>query len=256
MNQIFDRSNLGSKSYFQDATLKMRNLFGLVLSTSLIIACGPQPKEQASVEAAETIEDAVEEIASAPKNLTYLAINHDVEDWETWKAAFDAHEPKRKENGMDVAALFRTEENKNDVWVVLRTQDHESARAFASSEDLKTVMKDNGVMGEPEFAYLDNKWLAEDESDLHSYLAIVHEVADYASWRDVFDEMEASRKESGLELRGISVSNDNPNKIWCLFALEDVGMAKEFCGSDEFKRSLEKAGVTEEPSILYLASAK
>ncbi len=235
-----------------DSTLKIRNNFYLVLSTSIIIACGPQPKEQASeVTVGETTEDVVEETAS----VTYLAINHDVEDWETWKTAFDAHEPTRKENGMDVAALFRTEENKNDVWVVLRTKDHESAKTFASSEDLKTVMKENGVMGEPEFAYLDNKWLAEDEPEFSSYLAIVHEVADYASWKEVFDEMEASRKESGLELRGISVSNDNLNKIWCLFALEDVGMAKEFCGSDKFKQNMEKAQVSEEPRMIYLASA-
>ncbi len=232
-----------------DSTVKMRNLFCLVLSTSLIIACGPQPKEQVS-------EGAVEETASAPKNVTYLAINHDVEDWEIWKAAFDAHETKRKENDMEVSALFRTEENENNVWVVLRTKDHESGAAFASSEDLKTVMKENGVLGEPEFVYLDNKWFAEGEAEFPSHLAIVHEVADYASWKSVFDEMEASRKESGLELRGISVSNDNPNKVWCLFACKDMAMAKEYCGSDEFKQNMEKAGVTEEPSILYLASAK
>ncbi len=239
-----------------DSTVKMRNLFCLVLSTSLIIACGPQPKEQASEKAVETIEEAVEETASAPKNVTYLAINHDVEDWEIWKAAFDAHEPIRKENDMEVSALFRTEENENNVWVVLRTKDHESAAAFASSEDLKTVMKENGVLGEPEFSYLDNKWLAEGEPESSSYLAIVHEVADYDSWKNVFDKGEPARNEHGFELRGISVSNDNPNKVWCLFALKDIAMAKEYCGSDEFKQSVEKAGVTEEPSILYLASAK
>ncbi len=72
-----------------DSLLKMRNLFGLVLSTSLIISCGPQPKEQAAEGA--TTEEAVEEPASAPQNVTYLAINHDVEDWDTWKAEFDAH---------------------------------------------------------------------------------------------------------------------------------------------------------------------
>jgi len=239
-----------------DSLLKMRNLFGLVLSTSLIIACGPQLKEQASEQAVEeTIEEAVEETASAPKNVTYLAINHDVEDWEIWKAAFDAHEPIRKENDMEVSALFRTEENENNVWVVLRTKDHESAAAFASSEDLKTVMKENGVLGEPEFSYLDNKWLAEDEPESSSYLAIVHEVGDYASWKSVFDEMEASRKERGLELRGISVSNDNTNQIWCLFTLEDVGKAKEFCDSDKFKQNMEKAKVTVEPRMIYLASA-
>ena len=231
-----------------DSLLKMKNIFGLLLSAGLIIACGPQPKEQAA--------EGVEEPASAPQNVTYLAINHDVEDWETWKAAFDAHEPNRKENGMEVSALFRTEENNNNVWVVLRTKDHESAAAFAYSEDLKIVMKESGVLGEPEFAYLDNKWFAVGVAEFLSNLVIVHEVADYHSWKNVFDESEAFRKESGLELRGISVSNDNPNKVWCLFALEDIAMAKEYCGSDEFKQNMEKAGVTEEPTILYLASAK
>jgi len=231
-----------------DSTVKMRNLFCLVLSTNLIIACGPQPKEQAS-------EDAVEETASAPKNVTYLAINHDVEDWETWKAAFDADEPNRMENDMEVSALFRSEENENNVWVVLRTKDHESATAFASSEDLKTVMKENGVMGEPEFVYLDNKWFAEGESEFPSHLAIVHEVADYDSWKNEFDKGKPARNENGFELRGISVSNDNPNKVWCLFACKDMAMAKEYCSSDVFKQRMEKAGVIEEPRILYLASA-
>ncbi|MCH7515141.1 MAG: hypothetical protein IH947_14545 [Bacteroidetes bacterium] len=231
-----------------DSLLKMRNLFCLVLSTSLIIACGPQTKEQAS-------EDAVEETASAPQNVTYLAINHDIEDWETWKAAFDAHEPNRMENDMEVSALFRSVENENNVWVVLRTKDHESAAAFASSEDLKTVMKENGVLGEPEFVYLDNKWFAEGEVEFPSHVAIIHEVADYDSWKNEFDKGKPVRTENGFELRGISVTNDNPNKVWCLFACEDITMAKEYCGSDEFKQSLEKAGVTEEPRILYLASA-
>jgi len=236
-----------------DLLLKMRNLFGLLLSAGLIIACGPQPKEQAAE--GSTIEDAVEETASVPKNVTYLAINHDVEDWETWKAAFDAHEPNRKENDIEVSALFRTEENENNVWVVLRTKDHESAVAFASTDDLKTVMKENGVLGEPEFVYLDNKWFAEGAAEFSSYLAIVHEVTDYDSWKNVFDKGEPARNEHGFELRGISVSNDNPNKVWCLFALEDIAMAKKYCGSDEFKKSLEKAGA-KETSILYLASAK
>ena len=76
-----------------------------------------------------------------------LAVNHDVEDYDRWKAVFDSVPPST------MGALFhrinRSVDNSNNITVVAGFESAEAASAFANSPDLKDAMQRAGVTSAP-----------------------------------------------------------------------------------------------------------
>jgi len=80
---------------------------------------------------------------------------HDVEDYETWKAAYDRFDDERRDMGVTGHGVYQADGDPNDVTVYHHFDTMEQARAFAGSERLRTIMKDAGVIGTPDV------WLTE-----------------------------------------------------------------------------------------------
>lgn len=76
-----------------------------------------------------------------------MAVNHDVEDYDRWKAEFDAF-PKA-EMGALFHRLNRNTENPNNLTVVHGFESAEAARAFVDRAELKEAMQRAGVVGMP-----------------------------------------------------------------------------------------------------------
>lgn len=74
-----------------------------------------------------------------------LLIRHRVEDYATWKAAFDQHAPTRRANGSQGGHLLRNADDPNDVVILLTWDLMERARLFADSDDLREAMTRAGV---------------------------------------------------------------------------------------------------------------
>lgn len=87
--------------------------------------------------------------------MPYLLIHHKVENFETWKSAYDEHQSARNEAGLTEIHLLRNAADRNDVVILFQAEDLERARAFASSDDLRTVMQKAGVVGAPELIELE-----------------------------------------------------------------------------------------------------
>jgi hypothetical protein len=77
-------------------------------------------------------------------------VRHEVSDYAAWKRGFDAHGPARAAAGIIGHAVNRVAQNPNVVVVYLQAETLDVLRAFASSPDLKKVMKDLDVVGEPD----------------------------------------------------------------------------------------------------------
>jgi heme-degrading monooxygenase HmoA len=86
--------------------------------------------------------------------MIHVVIRHKVADYGRWKEAFDAHLSKRKAGGEMGHRLFVSVEDPRDVTIVMDWDSLERARRFSSSDDLKEVMQKAGVLGEPEFRFL------------------------------------------------------------------------------------------------------
>lgn len=88
-----------------------------------------------------------------------MFIKHRVEDYAKWKPAFDEHESARKGATVTSHSLHRDANDPNVVIIAFRVADMKRAQEFASSENLRSVMQEAGVMGPPEI------WFADDIED-------------------------------------------------------------------------------------------
>lgn len=78
-----------------------------------------------------------------------LAINHDVEDYERWKAVFDSFPPG--EGGARFHRLNRLVDSPDTITVVAGFERLDDALAFRDAPELKEKMGDAGVIGAPRF---------------------------------------------------------------------------------------------------------
>jgi hypothetical protein len=86
--------------------------------------------------------------------MAYLLVRHKVRDFAKWKRAYDAHQSVRRKTGLRQKALLRSVRNPKDVVLLFQAGDLKKAKAFASSRQLRKVMKEAGVVGKPEISIL------------------------------------------------------------------------------------------------------
>ena len=75
------------------------------------------------------------------------AIRHAVKDFDNWKAVYDTMPPTS--GGAKFARVNRAVGDPNMVAVVSGFESVDAANAFLGSPDLKSKMKEAGVIGEP-----------------------------------------------------------------------------------------------------------
>lgn len=86
--------------------------------------------------------------------MPYLLLRHKVTDYDKWKSAFDAHSLTRQANGSRGGQLFRNASDPNEVIMLLEWDVLETARQFVQSEELREVMQQAGVIGDPTIYFL------------------------------------------------------------------------------------------------------
>jgi heme-degrading monooxygenase HmoA len=88
----------------------------------------------------------------------FVMIRHKVHDYDAWKLVFDEHEDERQAAGSKGAHLFRSADDPNEVVITLTWDDArvDDARAFAASDDLRTVMQEAGVIDQPDIYFLND----------------------------------------------------------------------------------------------------
>ena len=74
-------------------------------------------------------------------------VQHRVEDFNTWKQAYDAHEGRKKHGFRD--KVLQVADDPNNVVIILETDNLEGLQEFLRSDDLKAAMGAAGVIGQP-----------------------------------------------------------------------------------------------------------
>jgi hypothetical protein len=75
-------------------------------------------------------------------------VRHKVQDYAAWRKGYDAFEPTRVKMAARGHDVYRDVDDGNDL-TVWHDDGLEAAKAFASSNELKAVMKGAGVIGAP-----------------------------------------------------------------------------------------------------------
>ena len=84
------------------------------------------------------------------KNLT---VQFKVQDYSTWRTAFDGREKGRVTAGITNGKVYRSAEDPNDVIVLGDVADVAKARSFLGSDELKAAWQKSGVQGAPNIRF-------------------------------------------------------------------------------------------------------
>jgi quinol monooxygenase YgiN len=83
------------------------------------------------------------------------------------------------------------------------------------------------------------------------YVLIIHEVADYAAWKIIFDQASAIRKNAGERSYQVLRYEEDANKIVHFSQWTSTADARKFFESPELVEIRKQAGV-KAPEFLYL----
>ena len=84
------------------------------------------------------------------------------------------------------------------------------------------------------------------------YFMIHHKVADYSSWRPMFDEHGTVRKANGSKGARVFRSSSDPNDLVILLEWDDLNKARQLADSDDMRQAMQKAGVSGKPDLYFL----
>jgi hypothetical protein len=86
--------------------------------------------------------------------MAFVLIRHKVKEFETWKAGYDDHQPKRAEAGLTENYLLRGADDANEVVALFEAQDLDRAKEFVASADLRETMQKVRVIDKPDIYFL------------------------------------------------------------------------------------------------------
>jgi hypothetical protein len=190
-------------------------------------------------------------MADQPLPPAAALVVHRVADFDTWKAAFDDHEPARRDAGILGHHINRKEDDPNVVSVYLAASDLAAAQAFAVSEDLANVMQAAGVEAPPAVSWMTPMREAVMWEGSHPAAIITHQVADFDRWLKEYDEADELQRSHGIIGHAANRSLDDPSSAIIYHQADSFDALHAFLESPELQAKMKDAGVTSEPQVTY-----
>ena len=76
-------------------------------------------------------------------------------------------------------------------------------------------------------------------------------VADFAKWKAVYDEHDATRKKFGAKKSEAFTNSQNPKEVLVVIEMDNKEQAKNFLEKSDIKEAMERAGVIGAPEISF-----
>jgi len=77
--------------------------------------------------------------------MTILFVRHHVADYEAWRRVYDSVGDMQRQGGVTAEAVYRAEDDPNDVLVMHQFSSSDEAHSFMENPDLRQAMADAGV---------------------------------------------------------------------------------------------------------------
>jgi quinol monooxygenase YgiN len=87
-------------------------------------------------------------------------------------------------------------------------------------------------------------------------MIVKHRVANFESWKQVFDSMEGTRREHGWLGHSVHREAADPNMVVIVNRVRDAEGAKRYGASSELRAAMQRAGVQGAPEIAFLEDAE
>ncbi len=180
-----------------------------------------------------------------------LVVRHSVADFDVWKAAFDGEEDLRSAASVVGHHINRAEDNPNDLSVYLAATDTAKLEAFASSDELKDVMRAAGVTSAVELTWMTPAREAVVWDQQLPAVLLTHTVADFDAWLEAYNDADGLRTSKGIVGHAANRSNDDPSVAIVYHQAESFDTLRAFLADAELKAVMEAAGVTSEPDVSF-----
>ena len=82
-----------------------------------------------------------------------------------------------------------------------------------------------------------------------------HQVADYAKWRQVYDDFGPTQQRLGVKAQTVYRASDNPNDVTVTHDFAALEAAQQFAASDDLHNAMSNAGIVGEPTIWFASKA-
>ncbi len=175
----------------------------------------------------------------------YLTVVHECKDYPSWKEAYDADAPNRAAAGLTEIHILREHDNANLVALMFGVADVGRAKAFATSPNLPSTMKEAGIIGTPTVRFRHGDY---NRAAAATYATMTLTVRDYGTALKAYAMDAADRKGAGLTDLAVLQLNDDPNNLVILWAVSDVARASAFFDSPALAAHMAKnAGVVGPP---------
>jgi hypothetical protein len=180
-----------------------------------------------------------------------LMLSYRVADFDAWKTVFDANEQGRIDNGFVGHHINRAEDDPNDLTIYLAVGDIDGVRAYAGSDELRSLMQQAGALSAPEQMWVTP--LRESvvwDRELPA-MQISHHVEDVDEWLEGYDAADEIQRSGGIVGHAANQSMDDPALIVVYHQADSFDTLRSFLRSDDLKAVMKEAGVTSEPEIAF-----
>ena len=82
-----------------------------------------------------------------------------------------------------------------------------------------------------------------------------HRVADYGTWRSVYDGIDQERRGLGVTDHAVYQGLDDPNDITVWHEFSTQNEAESFASSPQLREAMQRAGVQGQPDIWFTTAA-
>lgn len=183
-----------------------------------------------------------------------MFVRHEVTDYATWRKAYDGFNATQRQMGVTEQAVYQSTDDPSDITVVHDFKSEQKAKAFATSDKLKTAMQGGGVKGAPTIWYTKITPGASGKAG-HVRMFVHHEVADYADWRKSYDAFQPRARKMGVTAQAVYQGTDNPNDVTAYHDFTSLDKAKAFADAAELKTAMHDAGVKGAPQVWFTTRA-
>jgi hypothetical protein len=190
-------------------------------------------------------------MSDAPLPPFAVLVQHQVADYDTWKAAFDQDEGARREAGIVGHHINRAEDDPNLVSIYLALTDLDQAKAFAADDRLRDFMQSAGVTSAPEMTWMTPVreavvW----DRELPAFI-LSHRVADFDAWLAGYNGADELRRSRGIVGHAANRSLDDPSVAMVYHQAESFEALRTFLGDADLAAAMKEFGVVSEPEVAF-----
>ncbi|HTE28558.1 hypothetical protein [Flavitalea sp.] len=219
-----------------------------------MISCGDQTEQKDNETADSVGYDSASSTALATPTSTFVTtpetmmfVIQKVADYDKWLTVYEEHDSVRLANGVHNYVIGYSTTDRTRIFVALKSDQVDKAKAFGKSADLKQAMQKGGVKGSPKINVYNITFQDTGKISTNLRSQTTFSVKDWDTWQRKFDSSRHIRVDNGLVDRAYGHDADNNKKVTIVVAVIDTAKAYAFWKSDQIKELRKNSGVIGEP---------